>query len=385
MSEVSTQSVYSIDISSLNKNKEEGNQQPKAEETPQQDNKPQAQQEQKQEEQVEQPNQQATSNEQSETKDNKNTEPQQEKSEEVDIDSLVNERINQLKESGEFIEKSAYEKALEEREIKNDLIKKLAELDKGTGKVNKDFLRQYLTDWDSYDITDIKQARKLISEKLMQAEGFDKETAELELEAKYPALFEEYPDTESREYQRQLKLAQHEAKKFIAEQKSQQESLALSDPEQLQAVDRNKVIEEYTQEQAQKQQEIFDAWKDYSESVVEKTGKLVHEVDGNQFEVNMTDDEKKALKDLVGNTPRLPDLFFKDGKLDEQSYQDFILYGLMGRRVAQATAKDAIAMGEAKKFKETKSATSTSSGVIDVAPDKTEKVKNILSKYGIPS
>ena len=310
---------------------------------------------------------------------NNEQQPQQ-----VDIEAVVEERIKQLKESGEFIDKSTYEQSLAEREIKNDLIKKLAELDKGTGKVNKDFLRQYLTDWDSYDVSNSKQASSLLVNKLMQKEGYDKETAELELENKYPMLFEEDPDTESKEYQRQVKLAQHEAKQFIAENKKQQESLALSDPEVLAETSREKVIEDYEKQKISKQKEIFDAWSDYSDLVVSNLDKQTYEVGDNKFDITFSEEEKQAVKNLISNTPKLPDLFFKEGKLDEAAYKKFIINGLMADKIIESIAKDAIAIGESKRFKETKSATTTSTNIIPTNGDKSKDLKAILSKHGIP-
>lgn len=317
--------------------------------------------------------------------DNKNEHKNNEQqSQQVDIEAVVEERIKQLKESGEFIDKSTYEQSLAEREIKNDLIKKLAELDKGTGKVNKDFLRQYLTDWDSYDVSNSKQASSLLVNKLMQKEGYDKETAELELENKYPMLFEEDPDTESKEYQRQVKLAQHEAKQFIAENKKQQESLALSDPEVLAETSREKVIEDYEKQKISKQKEIFDAWSDYSDLVVSNLDKQTYEVGDNKFDITFSEEEKQAVKNLISNTPKLPDLFFKEGKLDEAAYKKFIINGLMADKIIESIAKDAIAIGESKRFKETKSATTTSTNIIPTNGDKSKDVKAILSKHGIP-
>lgn len=313
--------------------------------------------------------------------EHKNNEQQ---SQQVDIEAVVEERIKQLKESGEFIDKSTYEQSLAEREIKNDLIKKLAELDKGTGKVNKDFLRQYLTDWDSYDVSNSKQASSLLVNKLMQKEGYDKETAELELENKYPMLFEEDPDTESKEYQRQVKLAQHEAKQFIAENKKQQESLALSDPEVLAETSREKVIEDYEKQKISKQKEIFDAWSDYSDLVVSNLDKQTYEVGDNKFDITFSEEEKQAVKNLISNTPKLPDLFFKEGKLDEAAYKKFIINGLMADKIIESIAKDAIAIGESKRFKETKSATTTSTNIIPTNGDKSKDLKAILSKHGIP-
>lgn len=308
---------------------------------------------------------------------------QTETTQQVNVDELVQERLKQLTESGEFIDKSTYEKSLAEREIKNDFIKQLAELDKGTGKVNKDFLRSYLTDWDAYDTKNVKQATSLLEQSLMEAEGLDKDLARYKLEDKYPALFEEDPDTESREYQKQLKLAQHEASKFIAAKKQEQQALALKDPEGLVNENREQIIEEFVKQQSSKQQEVLQAWSDYAEKVSTKIDKQVYEVDGNQFEINFTAEEKQQLKEMYANAPRLIDLFFsKENGLDEARLNQFILNGLFSQKIIQSIAKDAIAMGESKKFKETKNATSTTQTIVPTTPDKAKELTNVLQKYG---
>ena len=56
----------------------------------------------------------------------------------------------------------------------------------------------------------------------------------------------------------------------------------------------------------------------------------------------------------------------------------------MAYKIIESIAKDAIAIGESKRFKETKSATTTSTNIIPTNGDKSKDLKAILSKHGIP-
>jgi hypothetical protein len=303
-----------------------------------------------------------------------------------DIEKIVQERINQLKESGEYIDKSTYEQKLAEKELKNDLLKQLAELDGGKGKVTKDFLKEYLKDYDSIDIKKRENAVALAKEKLVKSRNLDEELAQMELESKYNLLFDEDADTESREYIRQSKLLEREAAMFLEEKKKEQQSLALKDPASLDLEQvKKQVFEDLSKTQAAKQQEIESAWKDYGAKLSTKIDKEVYEVDGHQFEINYTAEEKAQIATLVANAPKIIETFFDtvDGekRLNEDKFTKFVTRTLFSDKIITSVVKDAIVIGEENRLKNTKNATTNQNSQPPARNDK--DTEDLLAKYGI--
>jgi len=305
----------------------------------------------------------------------------------TDIETAVQERINQLKESGEFIDKSTFEQKLAEKELKNDLLKQLAELDEGKGKVTKDFLKEYFKDYDSVDVKKRENALSLAKESLMKSGNFDEELAQMELENKYPLLFDEDADTDSKEYLRQSKLLEREATMLLNEKKKEQQSLILKDPSSLDLeTTKKQAFEEFTQKQIAQQQEIESAWKEYGTKLSTKIDKEIYEVDGHQFEVNYTAEEKAQISQLVANAPKIIETFFDEvggqKQLNEERFTKFVTRTLFSDKIINSVVKDAIVIGEENRLKNTKNATT--------APDskgsatKTEAdMKAFLRKHGL--
>jgi hypothetical protein len=307
---------------------------------------------------------------------------------EVDIESAVNEKINQLKESGEFVDKSTFEQKLAEKELKNEFLKQLAELDGGKGKVTKDFLREYLKDYDNIDIKKTDNAIGIVKEKLMKSENFDSELAQMEIEDKYNLLFDEDADKESREYLRQKKLLERDAELFLKQKKEEQQSLALTDPSSPDLEEtKKKIFEDFSKEQVAKQREIESAWKDYGTKLSNKIEKEVYEVDGHQFEITYTPEEKAQIADYVANAPKLIESFFDEvggqKQLNEERFTKFVTKSKFFDKILESAVKDAIVIGEENRLKTTKNAT----GFKDSTPsNKTmtdKEVKDAMQKYGI--
>lgn len=158
-----------------------------------------------------------------------------------------------IEDTVESISKEDYEK----------LVAELAEAKKQP-KIDFEWVKSeegqlYLRDLDKIDIAD--EAVNLAAEKLMKDEGFSRQDALDELEERYPTLFEEDPDTDSKEYKSEERKLRNEAKKQLSALKERKDKIEVpkqedSETPQIAQEDFTKMYEERLDSEAQRRANI---------------------------------------------------------------------------------------------------------------------------------
>lgn len=244
--------------------------------------------------------------------------------EKEDFETLFSKR---LQEEG-YVKREDIEKEFSEKPItENDFISELLKLDKEGVEVNKSFLMEYLTDYDSYKPDSVSDAVELVKRQIMESEGLDELDAKFELEDKYAALFDDAYDSDSPEYERAKRRLSIEAKKYLKAKKEQQSKLTLPDPSK-KNLNKEEVISEFIKEaqskQAEQQENLNKFLTNASERIGRKLEKVKIDVDGETYEYEPSAEVKKQVKDAVRNyTSFLDKNFIKDGKLDEDGLGQF--------------------------------------------------------------
>jgi hypothetical protein len=236
-----------------------------------------------------------------------------------DFEERFNKRIEEL----EYVPKDKYEQDLSSRvELKNDLIKRLVELDESGVELNESFLTNYFEDLDRYKLEEPKDVLSLlIREK--QSEGYTSEEARLIVENEFEDLFSEYSDPDSREFKVQRVKSQAQARKFLEKLKQNKEQLALSTE-----VSKSGSVEKYLEQEkaklAQQQESLNKFLETTANNIVKDLSTIEYDVNGEKVAYEPTKENKKAIKDAVkGYTTFLDDNFIKDGKLDQKGLAEF--------------------------------------------------------------
>lgn len=298
------------------------------------------------------------------------------------VETLFQERLAKLKESGEIFDKETFTKTLEESKVDNPLIQKLIELEKAGKRVTKDLAKQLFQDYDTIDVKDFNQAKNLVLEKFLKEGALDQEIAEIDLEDKYPLLFEQDADTEDPAYARQLKRFQAEATKALMEKKSEQEALALPDVEaQDFETTKTKVIEELKKENAQTAEKTLKAWKSFGQELSKETENMTYEVGENKFDITLEENDKKLVEEFASNLPNLLNNFVKEGQWDVAAIKEFVVWNTQKEKILAALATDAKTAGEETRLKTTKNATGIEVPV--TSQDKSKEVEELLAAHGL--
>jgi len=130
-----------------------------------------------------------------------------EPSSQIDIEKLIEEKINKLKESGEIVDKDTYEQQVKDLKLNREAIEKE--------------LKRNL----EVDLDNVSASKNLLIESLMEAEGISRNLAEMQVERNYPNLFDETADEEDRNYTFDKEKFKHDVNKILNNKKTKLEEL----------------------------------------------------------------------------------------------------------------------------------------------------------------
>tara|TARA_R110000787_G_scaffold20623_7_gene61430 strand:+ start:6500 stop:7624 length:1125 start_codon:yes stop_codon:yes gene_type:complete len=196
-------------------------------------------------------------------------------------------------------------------------------------KTNEDNLWLFTADLSEIDTTNHTTVMELFRDSLMDNESLSEVDAALYLEDKYPDVFSEYADKDSREYKLQMIEVRKEAKKYLSQLKEVQAGLELpnvtatpSEDTLSQAVDLEvqKRIEAGQQAQAKQQEQTAASLETLADKITKSHDKLSFEIDENstiEFEPN--EEDKKGFKEfLKGYQTYFDKTYVSDGKAQEE-------------------------------------------------------------------
>ena len=239
-----------------------------------------------------------------------------------------NERfISRLNDEG-YVKREDVEKEFSEKPAtSNELLSELLKLQDNGIDVNKGWLRDYLTDYSKLDTDKLSDAVKLVKEQIMKTEGLDGFDADFELEERYDALFGEYTDEDSTEYKRAMRKLSIQAKKYLSSKKDEHSKLSLPDSSR-NSKNKEEVIQNFVQDaqakQAEQQENLKSFLDNTSKRIERKLEKIAFDVDGENFDFEVSEDVKKKVGKAVRNyNSFLDENFIRDGKLDEDGLGTF--------------------------------------------------------------
>tara|TARA_R110002153_G_scaffold272037_2_gene440301 strand:+ start:2767 stop:3918 length:1152 start_codon:yes stop_codon:yes gene_type:complete len=252
------------------------------------------------------------------------SEPVVKTTEEDDFNERFTSRLN---DEG-YVKREDVEKEFSEKPAtSNELLSELLKLQDDGIDVNKGWLRDYLTDYSKLDTDKLSDAVKLVKEQIMKTEGLDGFDADFELEERYDALFGEYTDEDSTEYKRAMRKLSIQAKKYLSSKKDEHSKLSLPDSSR-NSKNKEEVIQNFVQDaqakQAEQQENLKSFLDNTSKRIERKLEKIAFDVDGENFDFEVSEDVKKKVGKAVRNySSFLDENFIRDGKLDEDGLGTF--------------------------------------------------------------
>jgi hypothetical protein len=207
---------------------------------------------------------------------------------------------------------------------------------KGWLSDNQDNLWLYTADLSEVDINNDETSQELLSDSLSDNEGMSDVEVKMYLEDKYPDVFGDDADKNSREYKLQMIDVKREARKYLSQLKEIQTQLEIPNvPAQgdtlSEAVDAEiqKRVEEAQKQNTETYQKMVEGLQRLGDNITKSYDKLSFEIDENSsVEYEPTDEDKKGFKEFLTGYQTYFDTNFVDenGKAkEEQLYKLYLL------------------------------------------------------------